>query len=195
MVQFLKKLFSLPIIPKSNNDLAVNTQTPPRNYPTVTSTIYQYIQEQPMISSKIREVSPTLMASSLTATTSVDYSMKWCGTTESYFSCLSEKLDEKPLKVFLMRNFPWILDVTEVSYKNKAISSNNNPIQIHLTVSPIHHTELLNPKIERMIRNNLYDFLKPLIKCMYNDVDVDRSIIIFSPAESSSIMEYLNPKF
>ena len=128
-----------------------------------------------------------------TPTSSLDEYRGLCGTTENfmysgsttYYGVINEtKLDESPLKRMLMKNFKWIEDVTEVK------KSNHRPIEVHITVSPIHHTELMIPQVEKIVRKKLYDVLIPLITCMYEDSGKDNPIVIFSPSHSETILEY-----
>lgn len=134
----------------------------------------------------------------------VEYFVQWCGSTLNYVaSSTSEKkdplkLDEKPLKRLLLKTFPWIVDVTEVRIKYKGdIRSIPDgaicfgPLEIHITVSPTHHTELMNPKIEKIARDKLHETLLPLITCMYENRSNEKPLIIFSPSHSETILEVL----
>ena len=105
-------------------------------------------------------------------------------------------LDHLPLKHFLVKKYPWILDVTEVRIKTKAQITNESaiyfgPLEIHITVSPTHHSELMNPKIEKKVREKLYVDLLPLITCMYENNNKDKPSIIFSPSHSETILELI----
>ena len=112
-------------------------------------------------------------------------------------------LDHLPLKHFLVKKYPWILDVTEVRIKPKGGAINGGvtdyvsgtiyygPLEIHITVSPTHHSELMNPKIEKKVREKLYVDLISLITCMYENNNKDKPIIIFSPSHSETILEYV----
>jgi hypothetical protein len=113
-------------------------------------------------------------------------------------------LDHLPLKHFLVKKYPWILDVTEVRIKPLGGAINGGvtdykvsgtiyygPLEIHITVSPTHHSELMNPKIEKKVREKLYVDLLPLITCMYENNNKDKPIIIFSPSHSETILEYV----
>ena len=112
-------------------------------------------------------------------------------------------LDHLPLKHFLVKKYPWILDVTEVRIKPKGGAINGGvtdyvsgtiyygPLEIHITVSPTHHSELMNPKIEKKVREKLYVDLISLITCMYENNNKDKPIIIFSPLHSETILEYV----
>jgi hypothetical protein len=84
----------------------------------------------------------------------------WCGTTITDFAKMIENekdplsLDHLPLKHFLVKKYPWILDVTEVRIRPKGKITQHipgsiyyGPLEIHITVSPTHHSELMNPKI------------------------------------------------
>lgn len=112
-------------------------------------------------------------------------------------------LDKRPLRHFLMKIFPWILDVTEVRIRAKGGSINRGatnytpgeiyfgPLEIHITVSPIHHSELMVPSIEKKVRERLYVDLIPLISSIHVNNKDDRPIIIFSPSHSETILEYV----
>ena len=129
----------------------------------------------------------------------------WCGSTVSDFAKETKEekdplaLDHLPLKHFLVKKYPWILNVTEVRvrplgrlthpiYESTIVYG---PLEIHITVSPTHHSELMNPKIEKEVREKLYVDLISLITCMYENNHKDRPIIIFSPSHSETILEYV----
>jgi hypothetical protein len=95
-----------------------------------------------------------------------------------------------------VKKHPWILDVTEVRIKTKATITYESaiyygPLEIHITVSPIHHSELMNPDIEKKVREKLYLELLPLITCMYENNSKEKPTIIFSPSHSETILEYV----
>lgn len=138
----------------------------------------------------------------------------WCGTTVNDFATeiTNEKkdplvLNHLPLKKILTRIFPWILDITEVRIIpnggiNRAMemlnqSSNSSKIkifgriQIHITVSPTHYSELMNPVIEKKVRDQLYKEILPLVTCMFEDNNKDKPSIIFYPKHSETILEYV----
>jgi len=108
-------------------------------------------------------------------------------------------LDHLPLKHFLVKKYPWILDVTEVRVRPKGRLTHPiyestivyGPLEIHITVSPTHHSELMNPEIEKKVREKLYVDLLSLITCMYENNHKDKPIIIFSPSHSETILEYV----
>ena len=130
---------------------------------------------------------------------------RWCGMTTSDSSTMVDKskkdplvMDSNPLKHFLVKKYPWILDVTEVRIKPYSRANEYidgviyfGPLEIHITVSPTHHSELMNPDIERKVREKLYVDLLPLITCMYENNHKDKPIIIFSPSKSETILEYV----
>jgi len=126
----------------------------------------------------------------------------WCDTTiTDITSTLNAPkdplvLDHLPLKHFLVKKYPWILDVTEVRIKTKAQITHESaiyfgPLEVHITVSPTHHSELMNPKIEKKVREKLYVDLLPLITCMYENNSKEKPTIIFSPSHSETILEYV----
>ena len=108
-------------------------------------------------------------------------------------------LNHLPLKHFLVKKYPWILDVTEVRIKplgglRHPIYESTivyGPLEIHITVSPTHHSELMSPDIERKIREKLYSDMMPLITCMYENNHKEPPYIIFSPSHSETILEYV----
>jgi hypothetical protein len=129
----------------------------------------------------------------------------WCGTTvtDDYSFLTKPKdplvLDSNALKHFLVKKYPWILDVTEVRVKPLGRLTHPiyestivyGPLEIHITVSPTHHSELMNPDIEKKVREKLYVELISLITCMYENNNKDKPIIIFSPSHSETILEYV----
>jgi hypothetical protein len=109
-------------------------------------------------------------------------------------------LDHKPLKRMLMKLVPWILDVTEVrvrkffgtgGHAQEVDGIMTGPLEIHITVSPIHHSELMNQKIEVEVREKLFEHLLPLAKCMFPNHLYMNPTIIFSPSHSETILEYV----
>lgn len=101
----------------------------------------------------------------------------------------SEILDEKPLKHFLMKYFTWIKDVTEVSIRN---SFNRTPsVDIHITVSPTHHTELMDDRISRIVCNKLRKKISSLLIAMYPDIKDGNPNFIFFPEHSETILDLL----
>ena len=128
----------------------------------------------------------------------------FCGSTENDFTEETKdpfEMNPKPLKHLLVKKFPWILDVTAVKIKYRGNRHRfdhlpkdaviHGPLEIHLTVSATHHTELMNPQIENLVRENLFKFLLPLIPCMYPNNGLENPIIIFSPSHSTTILELL----
>ena len=104
------------------------------------------------------------------------------------------------LKRMLMKTIPWIVDVTGVKVKKfhgtggmpKIIDGIiSGQLEIYITVSPTHHSELMNPEIEKRVREKLYVDLISLITCMYENNNKDKPIIIFSPSHSETILEYV----
>jgi hypothetical protein len=155
---------------------------------------------QPMVADIVNKIKKQQPRDVPTTTSSL-----WCGTTITDFvkKIENEKdplaLDHLPLKHFLVKKYPWILDVTEVRirplgrfthpiYESTIVYG---PLEIHITVSPIHHSELMNPEIEKRVREKLYVDLISLITCMYENNNKDKPIIIFSPSHSETILEYV----
>ena len=158
----------------------------------------------PEVVNKITEKSSVRETPSTTSTLSQEYMTRWCGSTVSDFVKETDKekkdpliLDHIPLKRFLMRKFPWILDITTV--KIRARSKRDwgpndiiyGPLEIHITVSPTHNSELMIPKIEKTVREKLFSELTPLLTCMFENNAKDSPIIIFSPSPSETILEYV----
>ena len=109
-------------------------------------------------------------------------------------------LDHKPLKRMLMKLVPWILDITEIRVRKFFGTGGTaqivdgvmtGPLEIHITVSPIHHSELMNAKIEVEVREKLFEHLLPLAKCMFPNHLYMNPTIIFSPSHSETILEYV----
>ena len=155
---------------------------------------------QPMVAdivNKIKKQQPRHVPSST--------SSLLCGTTvtDDYSFLTKPKdplvLDSNALKHFLVKKYPWILDVTEVRVKPLGRLTHPiyestivyGPLEIHITVSPTHHSELMNPDIEKKVREKLYVELISLITCMYENNNKDKPIIIFSPSHSETILEYV----
>jgi hypothetical protein len=154
---------------------------------------------QPMVADIVNKIKKQQPRDVPTTTSSL-----WCGTTTTDFAKMVENekdplaLDHLPLKHFLVKKYPWILDVTEVRVKPKSAITNHipgsiyfGPLEIHITVSPTHHSELMNPDIEKKVREKLYVDLLSLITCMYENNNKDKPIIIFSPSHSETILEYV----
>lgn len=163
--------------------------------------------ENPMVSEIVNKIKTESVRTtpSSTSSLSTEYLTQWCGTTVYLSSeIVKEKkdplvLNHEPLKRMLTKMFPCILDVTEVRIKplgrlTHPIYENTivyGPLEIHITVSPIHHSELMNPNIEKVFRKKLYSEMLPLITCMYENNSKDNPIIIFSPSHSETILEYV----
>jgi hypothetical protein len=159
---------------------------------------------QPMVADIVNKIKKQQPRDVPTTTSSL-----WCGTTITDFAKKIENekdplaLDHLPLKHFLVKKYPWILDVTEVRVRPKGGAINGGvtdyvsgaiyygPLEIHITVSPTHHSELMNPEIEKRVREKLYVDLISLITCMYENNNKDKPIIIFSPSHSETILEYV----
>ena len=157
--------------------------------------------DPPMVAEIVNKISSKLPVRETPTTTS----SLWCGSTVSDFSKETKEekdplvLNHLPLKHFLVKKFPWIFDVTEVRIKplgklTHPIHESTivyGPLEIHITVSPTHHSELMSPDIEKKVREKLYADMIPLITCMYENNHKDRPIIIFSPSHSETILEYV----
>ena len=155
---------------------------------------------QPMVADIVNKIKKQQPRAVPTTTSSL-----WCGTTITDFAKKIENekdplaLDHLPLKHFLVKKYPWILDITEVRVRPTGRLTHPlyestivyGPLEIHITVSPTHHSELMNPEIEKRVREKLYVDLISLITCMYENNNKDKPIIIFSPSHSETILEYV----
>jgi hypothetical protein len=185
-----------------NGGAIYNFEPPPPPIP-------QLPKEQPsppMVADIVDKIKKEKTRNVPTGTSSLSeyYYERWCGTTitdvTSTITGPKDPLvmDSNALKLFLVKRYPWILDVTEVrirpySRANEYIDGviYYGPLEIHITVSPTHHSELMNPDIERKVREKLYVDLLPLITCMYENNNKDKPTIIFSPSKSETILEYV----
>jgi hypothetical protein len=157
----------------------------------------------PMVSELLNKMMSEPVRTTPTTTSSI---LLWCGTTvtDTTSSLTNEidpyVLDHKPLKRMLMKLVPWVLDVKEVRVKKFFGTGGRaqeecgimiGPLEIYITVSPTHHSELMNPEIEVEVREKLFEHLLPLAKCIYpNHMDMNPTII-FSPSRSKTILEYV----
>lgn len=156
----------------------------------------------PMVAEIVNKISSKPPVRETPSSTS---SLNICGTTITDFAKAIKNendplvLDHLPLKHFLVKKYPWILDVTEVRIKPLGRLTHPiyestivyGPLEIHITVSPTHHSELMCPDIEKKIREKLYADMIPLITCMYENNHKDPPYIIFSPSHSETILEYV----
>ena len=171
---------------------------PPPMYPT-----RKEEPNPPMVSELLNKMMSEPVRTTPTTTSSI---LLWCGTTvtDTTSSLTNEidpyVLDHKPLKRMLMKLVPWVLDVKEVRVKKFFGTGGRaqeecgimiGPLEIYITVSPTHHSELMNPKIEEEVREKLFVHLLPLVKCMYPNHSSMNPTIIFSPSHSETILEYV----
>lgn len=164
--------------------------------------------QTPMVSQIINNITEKPQVRLTPTTTSsipLDYLNNWCGTTTNYlFNGFDQKdphvVDHLPLKRMLMKSIPWVLDLTKVMVK-KFHGTGGIPkitdgiisgqLEIYITVSPTHHSELMNPKIETEVREKLFVDLLPLLSCMFPNNSFMPPVIIFSPSHSETILEYV----
>jgi hypothetical protein len=205
IVDFIMKLIGRPPLLENGYDIARRWNgggiyiPPPPPIPQ-----HQIPTEEPTppmvadVIDKIKKEQPRHVPSSTS-------SLNICGTTvtDDYSFLTKPKdplvLDSNALKHFLVKKYPWILDVTEVRVKPLGRLTHPiyestivyGPLEIHITVSPTHHSELMNPEIEKRVREKLYVDLISLITCMYENNNKDKPIIIFSPSHSETILEYV----
>lgn len=162
----------------------------------------------PMVSEIVNKIisEPVRTTPSTTSSLSEYHYDRWCGTTiTDITSTLTAPkdpyvLDHKPLERMLMKSVPWILGITEIRVKKFFGTGGvaqmvdgvmTGPLEIHITVSPIHHSELMNPKIEVEVREKLFEYLLPLAKCMFPNHLYMNPTIIFSPSHSETILDYV----
>jgi hypothetical protein len=166
--------------------------------------MYSTPKEEPL-PPMVSEIVNKIISEPVRTTPSTTSSL-WCGTTVTDItSTLTNEidpyvLDHKPLKRMLMKLVPWVLDVKEVRVKKffgtgghaqEVDGIMTGPLEIYITVSPTHHSELMNPKIEIEIREKLFLHLIPLAKCIYPNHLYMNPTIIFSPAHSETILDYV----
>ena len=158
------------------------------------------LPQTPMVSEIVNKITSEPVRTTPSTTSSL-----WCGSTITDVIKKTEEkdphiVDHLPLKRMLMKTIPWIVDVTEVKVK-KFHGTGGMPriidgiisgqLEIYITVSPIHHSELMNPKIEVEVREKLFVDLLPLLTCMYPNNSFMPPVIIFSPSHSETILEHV----
>ena len=212
IIDYINRLLGKPpILPNGYPDVAqtVTRRINGGNYdgfyipPPPPAPMYSTPKEEPL-PPMVSEIVNKIISEPVRTTPSTTSSL-WCGTTiTDITSTLTAPkdplvLDHLQLKYFLVKKYPWILDVTEVRIKPLGRLTHPiyestivyGPLEIHITVSPIHHSELMNPEIEKRVREKLYVDLISLITCMYENNNKDKPIIIFSPSHSETILEYV----
>jgi hypothetical protein len=158
------------------------------------------LYQTPMVSEIVNKITSEPVRTTPSTTSSL-----WCGSTITDVIKKTEEkdphiVDHLPLKRMLMKTIPWIVDVTEVKVK-KFHGTGGMPriidgiisgqLEIYITVSPTHHSELMNPKIEVEVREKLFVDLLPLLTCMYPNNSFMPPVIIFSPSHSETILEHV----
>jgi hypothetical protein len=150
--------------------------------------------ECPMIVDKIFE---TREKTNLLRETPSTTSSLFCGSTVS--ESINSKEPPKPnvnndeslsiVRTFLTKWYSFILDVTEVRIRE----SRGCPmdVEIHITVSPLHSVELMNPVIEKKVRNKINKRLTPLLNSLFPEINNNHPLIIFSPTYSDTILELI----
>lgn len=158
------------------------------------------LNQTPMVSEIVNKITSEPVRTTPSTTSSL-----WCGSTITDVIKKTEEkdpyvLDHKPLKRMLMKLVPWILDITEVrvreffgtgGHAQMVNGTMSGQLEIHITVSSTHHTELMNPQIEIEVRKKLFTNLLPLVTCMYENSSFMSPIIIFSPSHSETILEHV----
>lgn len=150
-----------------------------------------------------RQKNTTYHRPSPTSSLILENHMMFCGSTvDSSSKVVKEefvdprKRDERPLKHYLMKRFPWILDVTAVEVHwphGQRIDPGSvllGPLNIHITVSAQHHTELMNSWIEKKVKEHLCKDISSILSCMYGNNHGKPPRIIFSPVPSETILEF-----
>jgi hypothetical protein len=212
----IKKFFNIRSFETTNTSIAINATeifriTATGNVVFQDNNNYRfnvgaqdYDVEKPMVSFAVNELSKPPIFNFPTPTASiVPTTVGYCGSTISTSYDIKKEipidpnlLDPAPLKKYLQRKYPWILDVTEVrkgSYRR--IYADNNEkgsLEIHITISPLHHTELMDPSIERKVRKKLLEEIIPMVTCIYGyDFLHEPPLIVFSPTKSETILELI----
>ena len=158
------------------------------------------LPQTPMVSEIVNKIISEPVRTTPSTTSSL-----WCGSTITDVIKKTEEkdpyiVDHLPLKRMLMKTIPWIVDVTGVKVKKfhgtggmpKIIDGiMSGQLEIYITVSPTHHSELMNPKIEVEVREKLFVDLLPLLTCMYPNNSFMPPVIIFSPSHSETILEHV----
>ena len=213
ILDFLNRLMGRPPLLPNRNPNVVETVTRRDNWlyapyiplqitppPVPMYPTRNELPQTPMVSGIVNKITSEPVRTTPTTTSSL-----WCGTTVTDVIKKTEEkdpyiVDHLPLKRMLMKIIPWIVDVTEVKVKKfhgtggmpKIVDGiMSGQLEIYITVSPIHHSELMNPKIEVEVRERLFVDLLPLITCMYENNNKYKPIIIFSPSHSVTILEYV----
>lgn len=163
------------------------------------------LPQTPMVSEIVNKITSEPVRTTPSTTSSLYQESIWCGSTITDVIKKTEEkdpyvVDHLPLKRMLMKTFPWILDVTKVKVR-KFHGTGGMPrmsdgiisgqLEIYITVSPTHHSELIHPMIEVEVREKLFIHLLPLITCMYPNNSFMSPVIIFSPSHSETILEYV----
>lgn len=164
------------------------------------------LPQTPMVSEIVNKITSEPVRTTPTTTSSLSFHELWCGSTVSDYTKETKEekdpyiVDHLPLKRMLMKTIPWIVDVTGVKVKKfhgtggmpKIIDGiMSGQLEIYITVSPTHHSELMNPKIEVEVREKLFVDLLPLLTCMYPNNSFMPPVIIFSPSHSETILEHV----
>ena len=213
ILDFLNRLMGRPPLLPNRNPNVVETVTRRDNWlytpyiplqitppPVPMYPTRNELPQTPMVSGIVNKITSEPVRTTPTTTSSL-----WCGTTVTDVIKKTEEkdpyiVDHLPLKRMLMKIIPWIVDVTEVKVKKfhgtggmpKIVDGiMSGQLEIYITVSPIHHSELMNPKIEVEARERLFVDLLPLITCMYENNNKYKPIIIFSPSHSVTILDYV----
>ena len=112
-------------------------------------------------------------------------SLTFCGSTFTQ----SVDLNIEPLKRYVKRWFPFILDITSIQTKTR-----RDGITISMVVSPTHFSETFsNNRITIILSDRLNEKLTPLLRTMFPEHmpdGVDASYVFF-PEKSETLLELL----
>lgn len=111
-------------------------------------------------------------------------------STSGYIINQEKDLDPKVLDHYLTKFFPWVICVTRVQLSG-GITMSAQRVEIHVTVSPTHHTELMDVMISRIVEEKMMKRTRKLIKAIYEEVDDQEPHFIFSPEYSETILDLI----
>jgi hypothetical protein len=140
-----------------------------------------------------------------TPTSSIVYPTTTSSMMFSTPTLKTKNMDETPIKHFIKKWFPFVIDVTHIQVSNGTTTTydpytfvpkqKGTIVTINLTMSSIHFTELYFDKnIEHTFNKRMDEKLHTLIRVLYADVvPIDFYLkLVFFPQKSSTILEYLS---
>jgi len=164
-----KKLFS-----KNRNstsaDLDLNTQFVSRGITPLTGTI-------------------NLSNNGTSTSTAIVTTTNWVNSSTSGFGYNPpKKLDAAPLRHYMKKWFPFIIDVLEVNID----SYQKGNLRISLLISPTHFAETFsNSGLDSVLKKKMNEGIVPLLKCMYEEFGDQEPTYLFFPQKTETILEYL----